>query len=39
MMNRDELITQISEYCPCNEQEQADKKTTMLFFGKMSLRT
>ena len=25
-MTSDELIVQISEYCPCNEQEQADKK-------------
>ena len=34
MMNRDELITQISEYCPCNEQEQADKKNILAFLSE-----
>ena len=33
-MNRDELITQISEYCPCNEQEQADKKNILAFLSE-----
>ena len=36
-MKRDELTAQISGYTPCNEQEQADKKISSLFFPKMRM--